>query len=262
MGDLYVAKVLQRAECDGPPIELLSADYEFDRKEYATSEPGLMRAAKSLGLTVDRQTPFDECWAAVRSALQPLTPRQAGAAYKKASGFSERVAANLRETPTAIVRKDAVWVPSALLSTAVLHEAHPKFYPPVRGLRVLIEMISVHPDAGRPEHQRLTIFLTRLLSEAAPNGSAGSPIDKAVADLWTIAASTKLVVPLARCVCRHVLEFNAEFRVKHQGEWWTKHAPDGPSGNKPYEIAQYELFTYAGWLPEVRKGHFGSAAFE
>lgn len=89
----------------------------------------------------------------------------------------------------------------------VLHLAHPSESPAPAGMRVVLRVRSIHPDAGMPDHRdpsgKLDTFVIRLLADATPKNEVRTRYPKLLEsglrvrreDLWSFELGKGKKVP-------------------------------------------------------------------
>jgi hypothetical protein len=177
--------------------------------------------------------------------------------------------------PTDLYFLPRAWFAATLLGTRSPHQA--------RARRLVVELVSVHPDAGFPPEKEYEQrrFGLQLLVELDNIPREEQRIEAFFRDrvedcegVTNVTGDAEDVVPgvvwhCSRSACEE-LSFDAGYWDQHADAWWAQAKVsgiplrdylDGPSDNKPFARATYSLLFHPGWVVQPKSEPFNSTAF-
>ncbi|GAB4051098.1 hypothetical protein [Catellatospora paridis] len=149
----------------------------------------------------------------------------------------------------------------------------------VGGERVVVECVTVHPDAGLPPYAEdqesrdaARRFVLRLLTDGDEAGD-DDDLEQAMArqDAADEDDFVREAVPAVRRLRLLDVEFDDGFWQEHGDQWWAaaevvpgvpvREWLAQPSDSCPYQVAVFEAVLSPGVLRRPRREAFGSAAY-
>jgi hypothetical protein len=274
VSQLYVARILE----DGPCAPELAACVEG----IGLREVDLEDLASEMGVELTGPGPqgfVDTLLGLGLKKLKPLLEKHLASPEMARALTSQRL--DLAEGLDFFLLSQA-WLALHLLAAADARRSPPP------GRRIVLDVVTVHPDAGMPPPNFMDErrFLLRLLASAdsVPFGSQrivtylqrrGGPQGFYHLEGTSHADDVPGIIWSTRCLRREPLEAGKKsFWDRHRKEWWASeklHLGSGPTllrkylvdveDTSSYEVGTYEAWLHPCWLERPHSGPFPSTAF-